>query len=114
MKRILTIAALLALGAAFAAASAEDATQPMQKVPTKTMGDEGKFPATSTTDAKVPEMGSDSSANPVQDDGSKRMGDQGKLPATATGSRRPDMTAPEVNINVRGATRRTPSAAPLG
>ncbi len=51
------------------------------------MGDEGKLPATKTTEGAVPEMGADSGAKAVQDDGSKRMGDEGKLPATATGAR---------------------------
>jgi hypothetical protein len=94
MKHTLTLAAVLALGAVASTALAGE-TPPAQKAPTKTMGDEGKLPATSTTDTKVPEMGSDSSQKPVQDDGSKRMGDEGKLPATATGSKNvPDMTAP--------------------
>ena len=59
------------------------------------MGDEGKLPATKTTEGAVPEMGAGSGGNPVQDDGSKRMGDQGKFPATGAGSNAvPDMTAP--------------------
>ena len=92
MKRILTIVAMVAIGAAFKCV-AEDA--PNQKAPTKTMGDEGKLPATKTTEGAVPEMGADSGGNAVQDDGSKRMGDEGKLPATATGCNTvPDMTAP--------------------
>ena len=95
MKKILTIVAMVAIGAAFSTASAEDAVAPNQKAPTKTMGDEGKLPATSTTDSAVPEMGAGSGGDPVQDDGSKRMGDQGKLPATGAGSNAvPDMTAP--------------------
>ena len=93
MKRLLVASVLVAVGAAFAAVSAEDA--PAQKAPTKTMGDEGKLPATKTTEGAVPEMGAGSGGNPVQDDGSKRMGDQGKLPATGAGSNAvPDMTAP--------------------
>jgi hypothetical protein len=93
MKRILTIVAMVAIGAAFTSAFAEDA--PNQKAPTKTMGDEGKLPATKTTEGAVPEMGAGSGGNPVQDDGSKRMGDQGKLPATGAGSNAvPGMTAP--------------------
>ena len=95
MKKILTIVAMFAIGAALSTASAEDAAAPNQKAPTKTMGDEGKLPATKTTEGAVPEMGADSGGNPVQDDGSKRMGDQGKLPATGAGSNAvPDMTAP--------------------
>jgi len=96
MKKILTIVAMVAIGAALSTASAEDAVAPNQKAPTKTMGDEGKLPATSTTNSAVPDMtGPNEGTNPVQDDGSKRMGDQGKLPATAAGSNAvPDMTAP--------------------
>jgi hypothetical protein len=86
---------MIAIGAALSSASAEDAVEPNQKAPTKTMGDEGKLPATSTTDQAVPEMGAGSGGNPVQDDGSKRMGDEGKLPATGVGSNAvPDMKAP--------------------
>ena len=96
MKSILTIVAMIAIGAALSSASAEDAAAPNQKAPTKTMGDEGKLPATKTTDQAVPDMtGPNEGTNPVQDDGSKRMGDEGKLPATAAGSNAvPDMTAP--------------------
>jgi hypothetical protein len=93
MKRLLVASVLVAVGAAFATATAEDA--PAQKAPTKTMGDEGKLPATKTTEGAVPDMGAGSGGSPVQDDGSKRMGDQGKLPATGVGSNAvPDMTAP--------------------
>ena len=95
MKRTLAIVAMIAVGAALSSASAEDAAAPNQKAPTKTMGDEGKLPATSTTDKAVPEMGAGTGGNPVQDDGSKRMGDEGKLPATGAGSNAvPDMKAP--------------------
>jgi hypothetical protein len=96
MKRILTIVAMFAIGAALTCASAEDAVAPNQKAPTKTMGDEGKLPATKSTDSAVPDMtGPSDGTNPVGDDGSKRMGDQGKLPATGAGSNAvPDMTAP--------------------
>ena len=95
MKKILTIVAMVAIGAALSTASAEDAVAPNQKAPTKTMGDEGKLPATRTTKSAVPEMRTDRGTNAVQDDGSKRMGDEGKLPATAAGSNAvPDMTAP--------------------
>jgi hypothetical protein len=96
MKRTLAIVAMIAVGAALSSASAEDAAAPNQKAPTKTMGDEGKLPATSTTDKAVPDMtGPNEGTNPVQDDGSKRMGDEGKLPATGAGSNAvPDMKAP--------------------
>ena len=93
MKKILTLVAMVAIGAAFTPVSAEDAAN--QKAATKTMGDEGKLPATKTTEGAVPEMGAGSGGNPVEEDGSKRMGDQGKLPATGAGSNAvPDMTAP--------------------
>jgi hypothetical protein len=96
MKIIPTIVSMIAIGAALTSASAEDAVAPNQKAPTKTMGDEGKLPATKATEGAVPDMtGPNEGTNPVQDDGSKRMGDQGKLPATGAGSNAvPDMTAP--------------------
>jgi hypothetical protein len=95
MKQVLMIAAMVVLGAALTSASAGD-NAPGQKAPTKTMGDEGKLPATKTTEGAVPDMtGPNEGTNPVQDDGSKRMGDEGKLPATGAGSNAvPDMTAP--------------------
>ena len=97
MKTTLIAATIIAFGAALATASAEDVVPPAQKAPTKTMGDEGKLPATSTTDSAVPDMTGPGTTtnNPIQDDGSKRMGDEGKLPATGVGSKAvPDMTAP--------------------
>jgi hypothetical protein len=95
MKKILTIVAMVAIGAALSSVSAEDAAAPNQKAPTKTMGEEGELPATSPTDGAEPEMAAEGGVEPVQDDGSKRMGDQGKLPATGAGSNAvPDMTAP--------------------
>ena len=87
MKRIATAsAAILALGAAFAPAIAED--RPVTKAPPKTMGDEGKLPATDTVTGKVPDMGSTTAepntATPPRPDTTapKTMGDEGKLPAT--------------------------------
>jgi len=86
-----TAAAILMLGAALTPAMADD--QPSQNSPPKTMGDEGKLPATSTVGGKVPEMGATA---PAENTGSHTMGDTGKLPATGTvGGAVPDMTAPD-------------------
>ena len=88
---IATAAAALMLGATLTPALADD--QPSQATPPKTMGDEGKLPATSTVGSKVPEMGA---TEPTTNTGSHTMGDTGKLPATGTvGGAVPDMTAPD-------------------
>ena len=61
---------------------------PVTKAPPKTMGDEGKLPATDTVTGKVPDMGSTTAdpntATPPRPDATapKTMGDEGKLPAT--------------------------------
>jgi hypothetical protein len=97
MNRLLTIAAVAALTVVATPAFAETATErPVTKAPTKTLGDEGKLPPTSTTNNAVPDMtGSKTAESPIGEDGRKRMGDQGTLPATATGSKNvPGMTAP--------------------
>ena len=81
-----TTAAIALLSAAFAPAIAEDRSG--TKAPPKTMGDEGKLPATDTVTGKVPDMGSTTAdpntATPPRPDGTapKTMGDEGKLPAT--------------------------------
>lgn len=80
MKRFL-IATSLICGIAVAPALAED--RPSPKGPPKTMGDEGKLPATGTVGGSVPEMGATA---PAEIGERKRMGDEGKLPATAAGS----------------------------
>jgi hypothetical protein len=87
MKRItMTAAALVLLGAMLTPAIAED--RPVTKAPPKTMGDEGKLPATDTVTGKVPDMGSTTAepntATPLRPDATapKTMGDEGKLPAT--------------------------------
>ena len=83
-----TAAAILMLGAA--PAFADD--QP-SATPPKTMGDEGKLPATSAVGKQVPEMGATA---PVESTGSHTMGDTGKLPATGTvGGAVKQQTAPE-------------------
>lgn len=94
MRSVLALAtaAAFALGALSIAASAESTPERMQKAPAKTMGDEGKLPATEKLGNKIPDMtGPRSAASPATgtDSGAsgpkgppKRMGDQGKLPAT--------------------------------
>ena len=76
LKRILITTSLLC-GMAVTPAFAED--RPSPKEPAKTMGDEGKLPATGTVGGSVPEMGATAPAETGQ---RKRMGDEGKLPAT--------------------------------
>ncbi len=80
MKRFLMTMSLLC-GIAVMPAFAED--RPSPKGPAKTMGDEGKLPATGTVGGSVPEMGATA---PAEIGERKRMGDEGKLPATAAGS----------------------------
>ena len=86
------VATMLALTPAYAG-------DPAPKAPQKTMGDEGKLPATDTLSNKVPDMGAqpaEPSSGPVTPKGPQAtMGDEGKLPATEAGSGRvPDMTPP--------------------
>ena len=77
MKHLLKItAAALVVAAAISPAVADDRT-PI--APPKTMGDEGKLPATGAVSGATPEMGATA---PVEVGPSKRMGDEGKLPAT--------------------------------
>jgi hypothetical protein len=84
----------IAIGTAMLAATpamADD--QPSQTSSPKTMGDEGKLPATSTVGSKVPEMGA---TEPTTNTGSHTMGDTGKLPATnAVGGEVKQQTAPD-------------------
>ena len=59
--------------------------RPVTKAPPKTMGDEGKLPATDTVTGKVPDMGSttvepNTATPPVDATALKTMGDEGKLP----------------------------------
>jgi hypothetical protein len=77
MKRIATTAAAVALlGAILTPAIAQDRPG---ATPPKTMGDEGKLPATDKMTGQVPDMGA-MPAEPTT--GPKKMGDEGKLPAT--------------------------------
>ena len=101
MKRTLAVAAIVALGAIFAPAAAED--HPVTKAPEKTLGDEGKLPPTSTMSKAVPDMKGPATdaASQGAGDGTapgatprKRMGDEGKLPATKSMTDQvPDMTS---------------------
>ena len=89
MRKVLAVAAAgaVALAAFGTIASAETADDRMQKAPTKTMGDEGKLPATDQMSTSVPDMGT---AEPAPEGGgpagqkgpAMRMGNDGKLPAT--------------------------------
>ncbi len=76
LKRILITTSLLC-GMAVTPAFSED--RPSPKGPAKTMGDEGKLPATGTVGGSVLEMGATA---PAEIGERKRMGDEGKLPAT--------------------------------
>jgi hypothetical protein len=89
MKRTLalTTAGAVALFAFGTAASAETADDRVQKAPTKTMGDQGKLPATDQMSTSVPDMGAaepapDGSGPAGQKGPAMRMGNDGKLPAT--------------------------------
>ena len=60
--------------------------------PPKTMGDEGKLPATGAVSGATSDMGATA---PVDVGTSKRMGDEGKLPATkGMSGATPQMNAP--------------------
>jgi hypothetical protein len=95
-------AAILALAAIAIPACADD--RPMQKMPSESLGDEGKLPPTNTMGGQVRDMtGPQSATAPSAAEGSssgtsgkatnKRMGDEGTLPATGTmGDAVPDMT----------------------
>jgi hypothetical protein len=90
MKHLLSAAAAgLLLGAVIAPAYGDDRT-PI--APPKTMGDEGKLPATGAVSGATPDMGATA---PVEVGPSKRMGDEGKLPATkGMSGATPQMNAP--------------------
>ena len=79
----------LLLGAAIVPAYADDRT-PI--APPKTMGDEGKLPATGAVSGATPDMGATA---PADVGPAKKMGDEGKLPATkAMSGATPQMNAP--------------------
>jgi hypothetical protein len=95
-------AAILALAALTTAAPADD--RPARKMPSESLGDEGKLPPTNTMGGKIRDQrGPDVPGTPSAAEGgssgtsgkaaNKRMGDEGKLPATSTmGKKVPDMT----------------------
>ena len=91
MKHLATIATAAALlGATLTPAIAEDRPG---ATPPKTIGDEGKLPATDKMTGQVPDMGA-TPAEPMT--GPKKMGDEGKLPATKSMSGAvPEMKGPD-------------------
>jgi hypothetical protein len=98
MKRIAktaTAAAIVSFGLALSPAVAQDRPG---ATPPKTMGDEGKLPATDSMTGQVPEMGATTvepnTATPPRPGATapKTMGDEGKLPATKSmGGQVPEM-----------------------
>jgi hypothetical protein len=105
MNKLLAITTAAALAATLLPANAETAHERTLKAPEKTMGDQGKLPATKNMGNAVPDMtGPRTAASPATEEGStasgpkgppKRMGDEGKLPATKNMSGAvPDMTGP--------------------
>ena len=104
MNRLLALTTALTLAASFGAASAETAQERTLKAPEKTMGDQGKLPATENMSGAVPDMTGPRTAATPEDEGSgasgpkgppKRMGSDGKLPATENMSGAvPPMTGP--------------------
>ena len=89
MRRLLMVASLL-FGMASIPALAEETSGP--KGPPKTMGDEGKLPATKTMKEAKPDMvGADpkkegGTTASGSEEGQHTMGDKGKLPATGATS----------------------------
>jgi hypothetical protein len=103
MKHMLTCAAIIVFAAVFSSAYAEE--RPVIKAPQKTMGDDGKLPATATMGSSVPNMGAAPAdeADPNVTAGPrgtvKRMGDEGTLPANSTMGRSvPEMTGPDGSV----------------
>lgn len=90
MKHLLSATAAGLLVAAVIAPAYGDDRTPI--APPKTMGDEGKLPATGTVSGATPDMGA---TDPVDVGTTKRMGDEGKLPATkGMSGATPQMNAP--------------------
>jgi hypothetical protein len=81
-------AAILVLSSALAPVHAGE--QPGPKGPPKTMGDEGKLPATDKMTGKTPDMrgpevpGTTTTESTSPKGPTQRMGDEGKLPPTGT------------------------------
>ena len=83
---LLAIACAVGMAAATTTVFADTTEDRMQKAPTKTMGNEGKLPATDNMSTSVPDMGTAEPApegsGPAGRKGpTMRMGDDGKLPA---------------------------------
>ena len=105
MHKLLALTIALTLAAGVGAASAETAQERTLKAPEKTMGDQGKLPATENMSGAVPDMtGPRTAATPSANEAGtasgpkgppKRMGSDGKLPATDNMSGAvPPMTGP--------------------
>lgn len=103
MRKLLACCVAAAMAAAVVPASADTTRDERTlKAPEKSMGDEGKLPATEKMGSKVPDMtGPRTAATPGTESGGpsgpkgppKRMGDEGTLPATGKmGSKVPTMT----------------------
>jgi len=105
MKHPFALVAAAAIAAALSPAFADTREDRILKAPPKTMGDEGKLPATEKMGTKVPDMtGPRTAASPGNEHSGpsgpkgppKRMGDEGKLPATGNMSGHvPPMTGGE-------------------
>lgn len=98
MKNLLAIAASLFVAGTFFPAAHAD-TQPAPKGPPKTMGDQGKLPATRAVSDTLPDQrGPDApsrATDAVSETGAKKMGDEGRLPATgAVSGSVPKMNTP--------------------
>jgi len=103
MKNITTFAVATAFVFMTSAAFAETSSDRTLKAPEKTMGDEGKLPATERLGDKIPDMtGPRTAASPSTTPSGpagpkgppKRMGDEGTLPATnKMGNRVPEMNS---------------------
>jgi hypothetical protein len=101
MNKMPMLAAAAALAVMVSPAFAETSSDRTLKAPEKSMGDEGKLPATERLGERIPDMtGPRTAATPsTSEPGAsgpkgppKRMGDQGTLPATnKMGNRVPEM-----------------------
>ena len=125
MHKLLAITTALTLAASCGAAWAETAQERTLKAPEKSMGDQGKLPATENMSGAVPDMtGPRTAATPSDNEGGtvlapkgppKRMGSDGKLPATdnmsgavppMTRTRRLTATAPQAKTRIARRPRR--------
>lgn len=106
MRKFIGFSVAAVMAASIVPASADTTRdERMLKAPEKSMGDEGKLPATEKMGNQVPDMtGPRTAATPGDDAGApsgpkgppKRMGDEGKLPATKNMSGAvPEMNSPK-------------------